>query len=279
VWGQADISVLSFRILSSVLEARGDLDEALDVYQQAKRAAGEVSPWYGALQEGRVILLRLAQGDLSAADRWVEENGLRYDDAFEPGQERPYYILARILVAQGRLDQACLLLSRLVNAAQAVGAVRQVVRTLILHALVLRDLGKLGQAVDRLERALILAEPGGAIRTFTGTGSPIAGLLKQVAARGVAVGYVKRLLTELESRDRSMPSAAKPSSVPLIEPLSERELEVLRLLPTNLTSPAIARELYISRNTVRSHIGHIYDKLGVHSRAEAVQRAQELGLL
>ena len=135
------------------------------------------------------------------------------------------------------------------------------------------------RVLSKMERALILAEPGGSIRTFTGAGPRIAGLLKEVAARGIAVDYVKRLLTELESEGKSMPLAAKPSPVILSEPLSERELEVLRLLTTDLTSHEIARELYISVNTVRSHVGHIYDKLGVHSRAKAVQRAQELDLL
>jgi LuxR family maltose regulon positive regulatory protein len=279
LWGQADISVIAYGSLSNVLAARRDLDEALDMHQVAKQVAGEVSPWYGALQVGWGAALRWAQGDRSAADRWAEESGLRFDDAFELDGEGQYYILARILVAQGKLEQAWSLLARLRATAEAAGATRHVIHALILQAFILQDRGELDCAVATLERATILAEPEGFVRTFTGAGPQIAGLLRKVAARGVAAGYVSRLLAEMESKDQGTPPTAKPSPVSLIEPLSERELEVLQLLRTPLSQREIAGRLTVSVNTVRTHAKHIYAKLDVHSRLEAVERAEELGLL
>jgi len=279
LWGQADISVIAYGSLCSVLAARGDLDGALAMQEKAKQVAGEISPWYGALQAGREALLRLAQGDRSAADRWVEESGLHYDDAFELDGEGQYDILARILVAQGKLDRAWSLLGRLQVTAEAAGATRHVIRALILQALGLQAQGQLDRAVATLERAVILAEPEGFVRTFTGAGPPIAALLRKVARRGVATSYVSRLLAELESEATTIPSTAEPSPVTWIEPLSERELEVLRLLRTPLSQREIADRLTVSVNTVRTHARHIYEKLDVHSRLEAVERAEELGLL
>ncbi len=279
LWGQADTSVIAYGALSSVLAARGDLDEALDMQQKAKHVAGDVSPWYGALQAGWGAALRWAQEDRSAADRWVEESGLHYDDAFELDGEGQYDMLARVLIAQGKLDQAWLLLDRLRATAEAAGATRQLIRALILQALGLQAQGQVDRAVATFERAVILAEPEGFVRTFTGAGPPIAGLLRKVAARGVATSYVSRLLAELGSEAATIPSTAEPSPATLIEPLSERELEVLRLLRTSLSQREIAERLIVSVNTIRTHTRHIYAKLDVHSRLEAVERAEELGLL
>ena len=279
LWGQADISVIAYGSLCSVLAARGDLDGALAMQQKARQVAGDVSPWYGALQAGREALLRLAQGDRSAADRWVERSGLHYDDAFELDGEGQYELLARLLVAQGKLDQAWSLLGRLRATAEAAGATRHVVRALVLQALALQARGQLDRATDTLERAVVLAEPEGFVRTFTGAGPSIAALLRRVAGRGVATSYVRRLLDELGSEATAMPSTAGPSPATWIEPLSERELEVLRLLRTPLSQREIADRLTVSVNTVRTHAKHIYEKLDVHSRLEAVDRAEALGLL
>jgi LuxR family maltose regulon positive regulatory protein len=142
------------------------------------------------------------------------------------------------------------------------------------------------QAMDALERALSLAEPGGYVRMFVDAGEPVGELLRQAAARGIAVEYANRLLAALqgETKDerRKMDADSSPVTRPsssLVEPLSEREIEVLRLLTTSLSSTEIAEELVISVNTVRSHIKSIYGKLDVHSRYKALARAKELNLL
>jgi len=135
------------------------------------------------------------------------------------------------------------------------------------------------QALTALDRALSLAEPQGYVRMFIDEGSPMGKLLRQAVARGIALDYVSKLLAALESETKNKRRATTSATPSLIEPLSERELEVLRLLITHLSSTELAEELFISRNTVRSHIKNIYGKLNVHSRKDAIQRAQELGLL
>ena len=129
-------------------------------------------------------------------------------------------------------------------------------------------------AIAPLERALTLAEQEGYVRMFVGEGQPIGPLLKIAAKSGIVPAYVRLLLQALNtSRD------LLPSKQALIEPLSERELEILRLLHTDLDGPELARELTVSLNTIRTHTKNIYSKLGVNSRRAAVRRAAELGLL
>jgi LuxR family maltose regulon positive regulatory protein len=132
-----------------------------------------------------------------------------------------------------------------------------------------------------LARALSLAEPGGFRRIFLDEGEPMAGLLRQAAKRGVAPTYVAKLLAAFEELAppgvEAQPS--HPHAQPLIEPLSERELDVLRLLAAGMSNPEIADALYIAVSTVRSHCKNIYSKLNVHKRWDAVQRGQELGLI
>jgi LuxR family maltose regulon positive regulatory protein len=125
-----------------------------------------------------------------------------------------------------------------------------------------------------LERALTLAEPEGYVRIFVDEGPPMAALLEAAAKDGIAPTYVRRLLTAIgEDED------VTPARQDLIEPLSERELDVLRLLGTDLDGPEIARELNVSLNTMRTHTKNIYGKLGVNNRRAAVRQAEELELL
>ena len=129
-------------------------------------------------------------------------------------------------------------------------------------------------AVATLRRALTLAEPEGYVRIFVDEGRPMTSLLRAVAKQGPADGYVRRLLGALgATADRA------PVSQNLVDPLSARELDVLRLLGSDLDGPDIARELVVSLNTVRTHTKNIYAKLGVNSRRAAVRLARELDLM
>ena len=129
-------------------------------------------------------------------------------------------------------------------------------------------------ALGPLGRALALAEPEGYVRVFLNEGPPMVALLEAAARQGIATDYVRRLLAA-PGRTGESPRANQT----LVEPLSERELEVLRLLSTDLSGPDIARELVVSLHTVRSHTKNVYAKLGVNDRRAAVRRAGELGLL
>jgi len=176
------------------------------------------------------------------------------------------------------LDQALTLTARLLDAAETEGANGRVVAILALRAVALHTRGARDQALDALERALSLAEPEGYVRSFIDEGEPMRELLRQAAARGVAVDYVRTLLDALKA-EANMPDLRPATHSALVEPLTERELEVLRLLAVGLPSREIAHTLVVAVGTVKQHLKHIYDKLQVRNRTEAANRARDLGLL
>jgi LuxR family maltose regulon positive regulatory protein len=149
-----------------------------------------------------------------------------------------------------------------------------VIELLVLQALAHHAGRDVPAALDALGRAVTLAEPEGYLRVFADEGSPMVALLKALARQGTAGAYVRRLLAAV-TRDEG----PTPVRHGLVEPLSERELDVLRLLGSDLDGPEIARELSVSLNTMRTHTKNIYAKLGVTSRRAAVRQAQELDLL
>jgi LuxR family maltose regulon positive regulatory protein len=278
-WGQADFLVYSYIELAKVLQATGDIDGALEAIQKGKRIASNVPPWPGFPVAAQQARLWLAQGKLGDVSYWVQESGLRIDDRISFQYLFRYIILARVLIAQGVFDEAAGLLSRLLEVAETARAMGYVIEILVLQALALQAQGKTDRALTSLERALSLAEPEGYVRTFINEGAPMGKLLRQATARGIAVGYIGKLLTALEKEIKGKRQFGNAFPASMVEPLSVRELEVLRLLKTHLSSTDIAEELTISVNTVRTHIKSIYSKLNVHSRQDAVQRAQELELL
>ena len=142
----------------------------------------------------------------------------------------------------------------------------------------LQATGQADRALAAIGRALLLAEPEIFVRTFIDEGTPMAHLLKRAISQGIATGYASKLLAALE--DETGNRGPIPGfSEELLEPLSEREMEVLRLLITHLSRAEIADQLCVSPNTIRFHVKNIYGKLGVHSRSDALQRAAELNLL
>jgi LuxR family maltose regulon positive regulatory protein len=203
----------------------------------------------------------------------VQGCGLGVDDELKLETCIGHLALAKILLVQGRLDEASGLLERLLTMVEAAGAMTPAISILVLQALVLQAQGEGEQALAALERALTLAEPEGYVRVFVSEGASMGELLRQAAAHGIRLDYVSKLLAALEEE------TDKRATNELIEPLSEREIEVLRLLATPLSTPDIAQELYVSVHTARSHIKSIYRKLDVHKRLEAIQRAKELELL
>ena len=160
------------------------------------------------------------------------------------------------------------------------------IEVLSQKALALQAQGDFDGALTSLESALRIAEPGGLMRIFVDEGEPMLQLLRQAATRGIALTYVRRLIAAydvpVQKRVESTPGDTHtpgPAIQPLVEPLSDREMDVLRLLATGMSNPEIAQELYIATSTVRSHLKNIYGKLNVHKRWDAVHRAEELGLL
>jgi LuxR family maltose regulon positive regulatory protein len=236
------------------------------------------------------------QGDLETAARWARDSGYGVSDRLEYHQVDSYYTYARVLFFQakedpGKLHEAQQLLARLLQVVLAAGARGLELVLLVFQAQLLQQQQDHEGALDALERALSLAAPEGIARAFLDAGPAIVPLLRQAAARGTAAEHVDKLLAALDAETGKhsqingalSPAPAKtllaPSLSSLVEPLTDREMEVLQLLATPLSTPEIAAQLYISVSTVRSHVKSIYGKLGVHSRIEAVARAQELELL
>jgi LuxR family transcriptional regulator, maltose regulon positive regulatory protein len=223
----------------------------------------------------------LAQGRVGAALDWARERGLSAEDDLSYLREFEHVTLARALLAQHAasgdptsVTQATGLLERLLHAAQEGGRTGSVIELLVLRARAYQARSDLTGAAGSLERALTLAEPEGYVRVFLDEGPPMVSLLKALAKQGAAPSYALRLLAAGTAADDGAPLQQG-----LIEPLSVRELEVLRLLGTDLDGPGIARELVVSLNTVRTHTKNIYAKLGVNNRRTAVRRAADLDLV
>ncbi|HSK94833.1 MAG TPA: LuxR C-terminal-related transcriptional regulator [Candidatus Angelobacter sp.] len=262
-------------------EAHGDADGALDLLRDAERRY--VSEYYPDVRPvgARMARIWALQGRVADALDWAHERGLKADDELSYLREFEHLTLARVLLARAKQDAAATstsapaqLLRRLLTAAEQGQRAGSAVELLILQALAHQQIGDVPAALASLDRALTLAEPERSIRVFLDEGSSMASLLKVASQRGVAPDFVARLLDAF--RSTAGPAVATAG---LVEPLSERELDVLRLLATELDGPAIAAELVIGLSTVRSHTKSIYGKLGVHSRRAAIGRAHELGLL
>jgi LuxR family transcriptional regulator, maltose regulon positive regulatory protein len=281
--------------MARMREAEGDLDSALTLLDQAERLymsdfAPNVRPI--AALKTRVWL---AQGRLGEALGWARERGLSAQDQLSYGREFEHITLARVLLAQhasnhaeNSILDAMGLLQRLLGAVEAGERTGNLIEILVLQALAHQAQGNIPAALAPLERALALAESEGYVRLFVDEGRAMAHLLREAAARGIMPGYVEKLLAAFPEPDKQVASASlspasrtprPPASRSLVEPLSERELDVLQLLGTDLSGPDIARELMVSLNTLRTHTKNIYDKLGVNSRRAAVHRAEELKLL
>lgn len=266
--------------MARIRQAQGDMDAALDLLREAERRY--VSDFFPnvrpiAAMKARVWIVR---GSLDEALGWARQQGLSARDDLSYLREFEHITLARALLARSHgerageaMHEAVGLLQRLLQAADAAGRAGSAIEILALLALVHQARGELSTALKFLQGALTLAEPEGYIRTFVDEGAPMAALLEAAAKRGMALNYVRQLLTAFgKTRDKS------PVKQDLIQPLSERETDVLRLLRTDLSGPEIARELVVSLNTMRTHTKNIFSKLGVSNRRAAVRRAEELNL-
>ncbi len=280
-------------------EAQGNLDEALALLDEAERVyvrapLPEVRPV--AALKARVWL---KQGRLAEALGWARERSLSVDDDLSYLREFEYLTLARVLIARYKTDrvdgdlQAALgLLARLLQAAEEGGRNGSVIEILILLSLAHQAQGNKSRALASLEHALSLAEPEGYVRIFVDEGEALRLLIeKQSRNRDYPLsGYADKLLAafiqpaaapksaNLHQKSDMLEPEVRPAKNMLVEPLSERELEVLKLLRSELSGPEIAGQLIVSLNTLRTHTKNIFNKLGVNNRRAAIRRAEELDL-
>lgn len=273
----------SYICLMRVLFSVGDISGAEELIQKWKVTAREfeVPNWISyriAYWQTRVWLV---MDRLDDASQWVIERGLNANEELTYQNHLEHTAFARILVAQGRHDEAGELSQRLLKSAEKSGHTSMAIEILILQALSLQDQGDIDRAIKSLEKALDTAEPGAYFRIFVDEGPPMEGLLHAALQRGVAPDFVHRLLggfPALEAKQTLAPESPD-SGFDFVEPISEREIEVLQLISEGYTNPEIAARLYLSLNTVKVHTRNIYGKLGVNNRMQAVDRARGLGIL
>ena len=274
--------------MARIKEAQGDLDGALDLLDEAERQYVEgpdpdVRPV--AALKTRVWV---AQGRLTEALGWTRERGLSAHDDLSYLREFEHITLARVLLARYKSDreeryihEAMGLLEHLLKAAEAGGRMGSVIEILVLQALAHEAQGDSSTALVPLERALSLAEPEGYVRIFVDEGLPMARLLYEALSQGVESDYIRRLLAAFPAAEseQTASSPMRGSKSELVEPLSERELEVLQLIAEGLTNQEVATRLYLSLHTVKVHARNIFTKLAVKNRAQAVARGRALGIL
>jgi LuxR family maltose regulon positive regulatory protein len=282
------------RAQARIKEAQGDLDGALNLLDEAERLyyrtpVPDVRP-IAALR----TRVWVRQGRLAEAQGWARERGLSVDNDLSYLREFEHITLARVLIAQHKSDradrtilEAMELLDRLLKAAEEGGRMGSVLEILILQALAHQAQGNIPLALASLEHALTLAEPEGYVRTFVDEGLPMAQLLTEAAARGIAPAYTGRLLAAFPNlsaisttplKIRTKDSWRENSKFELVEPLSQRELEILHLIAQGLSNREISERLFLALDTVKGHNRRIFDKLQVQRRTEAVARARELNL-
>ena len=276
--------------MARIQGAQGDLDGALDLLDEAEPLyVGDFAPNVRPIQALKARVW-IKQGELEKALAWARTQKLSIEE--EPGYLREFeqITFVRILLSQYQsdhsdnlLNNATEFLDRLLNAADEGGRMNSVIEILILQALAHQLQEDIPSALSSLERALKLAESERYVRIFIDEGTAMEALLRKAATSKTISDYVAKLLSAFEAErkgiEEEIPISAAPVSGSMIEALSQRELDILRLFKTELSGPEIAQELVIALSTVRTHTKSIYNKLNVNSRRGAVKRAIELGLI
>jgi len=247
----------------------------------------EVASLFNPAPAERARLL-LAQGRVDEAARWTQERGLSDDDEVSYPRERDHLVLARVLLAQSQPDQALRLLERLDALAEFQGRAGSLIEIRALRALALQAAGEHQDALALLAEALALAGPEGYVRVFADEGPPMAALLRSLigvrrrgrraAGADAATEHLHRVVQAF-APTRAQADNTITVAAGLIEPLTARELEVLRLLAAGRRNQEIAAELVVTVETVKKHVTHIFDKLGAANRTQAVTHARRLGLI
>jgi LuxR family maltose regulon positive regulatory protein len=277
-------------VVARIRHAQGDAAGAREAMGEAGRIglSPQVITLFNPVPSHRARLL-LAQGDVHAAAQWTTAAGLSPDDEPNYPQEPAYLVLARVLLARNDPVPALALLQRLLDAAASQGRTGSIIEIQALRALALAAHGDHASALGALAEALTLACPQGYVRVFADQGAPMRVLLAQLsaarrgqqhAARRIDPGYLAALLRACGQADAAPPPGRAAAAPPgLAEPLTDRELDVLRLIAAGKSNQRIAHDLFVALDTVKTHVTHILGKLGAANRTEAAARARQLGLI
>ena len=279
-----------FLAMGRVADAAGDPQEAITLLDQAQQLYRP--GFFPGVRPIPAVKARvwISRGNLSQATDWAQDRGVSAKDDASYLNEFDHLTLVRLLIAQhrsgqdtGTLDQVVGLLNRLADAAESSGRAGSLLEIRMLQALAHDAQGHRQQALQSLDHAWAGApEPDGYVRLFLAEGAAMVELLAAAQRSGDDGGHASRLLRHSAGRDGKATDPLRPTrplAGPAAEVLSDRELQVLRLLNSELTGPQIARELFVSPNTLRTHTKHIFTKLNVTSRRAAVHRGREEGLI
>jgi LuxR family maltose regulon positive regulatory protein len=277
-WGVTENLLDSYNILARIKMAQDDVESTLEIAQmaadlvqnpqspdwlQAQVVANQARHWIKLGKESPEYLV--------AASKWATHAGINPEDDPTYFRELEYITLARLYLARRAFDDGLNLLDRLLTLAESTGRNGRLIELTLLRAMAHLDKGEMDFALRALARSMALAEPEDYKRIYLDEGSSMYYLLQEAERRGVFPQYCQQLMA-------TYPEAFTPS-FPLPEPLSERELEVLRLMSSGHSGPQIAEQLYLSINTVKTHVKNVYRKLGVNQRYEAIQKAKDVGLI
>jgi LuxR family transcriptional regulator, maltose regulon positive regulatory protein len=274
-WGQETFEATGFVMMARLEWLRGNMKATLKNMNVAEKMTKEhkFAFKYALRVKYGLVCLWLAQGNLEQASRIVQENGITAKDDIPYLREMEYLALLRLLVAREDYENSLVLSQRLLQKAEAGQRTGRLIETLVLQALIFQGAGDPDRALATLQKALALARPEGYVRTFLDEGEPMVRLLHLARSRQIETAYVTDLLS-------ATPEAAGhvQSPAPQNEPLTAREIEVLKLIEAGYSNQEIAGKLFISFTTVKRHISNIYTKLDARNRTQAVAVAKELKL-
>jgi LuxR family maltose regulon positive regulatory protein len=276
-WASSDMTLTGLVFLAHVKHAQGEVAAAREIMRQAEEVMHEqmISPPTVTVAKAYQARLWLKQNDIEAAQQWIREYQARRSQPTSIFlHEIEELTLARSCMAQGHFDQAQAVLDPILATARAIGRVAILIEAQVLRAVVDEARGNSTEALKAIQEALAQAEPGGYLRTFVDAGTTLKTLLIKVAPR---LPYAEKVLTAFGQKQPT--SRSNVRSAALVEPLSDRELQVLRLIAEGLSNQEIATQLVVAPSTIKTHINNIYGKLATQSRTQGVARARELNLL
>jgi LuxR family maltose regulon positive regulatory protein len=285
-WNQIDTVTVGYIYLVEILIDRQEYAQAASSLDEIKALSLGFSPWFREIIEETEVKIFLASGDIEKASQWAVASGLDYRDEIIPTRRDTYITYLRILLAEGEASKALYMAEIMIKDCQGFGRKGVLLGLLPLKSLILNAMGKTEAALRELERALAMAEPQGYKRGFVQCGKPLVPLLRQAVETGVQPAFALEILEAIEGSGSPKPGRAAAtvrdraaSGEGLLEPLSQREIEVLGWMAKGCTNQEIAQEMILSLHTIKSHARNIYGKLDVKNRTEAVTRARLLGLL
>jgi LuxR family maltose regulon positive regulatory protein len=273
--GFVPYQIFGYVLLAQIYLAKSDCKLAEEMLQKAENLGKncEYRLVIALVTELRVRQW-LAHGNQKTAVEWAYANWMASINAIDAAGEIEQIVVTRVLLFQEKIDEALNLLAQLLEIAQTMGRMESVLKILILQSLAFQSQGQINAALSILTKVLSLAEAEGYIRAFVDEGKSMESLLRLAQTRGISSAYVRKLLTVFQ--EIAYPSL---TNTQLIDPLSDRELEVLRLIADGLSNREIADELVVAISTIKTHVNHIYRKLEVNSRTQAVAKSQQLDLI